>query len=217
MVAMIIGRAPRFPQRPHRARTVRQECPHWPRVGGGGGGGLRWLGPVVVPLLVDKRGMQAPGRGGGQAVKAQQECRSVGPGVGEGGGFGRVLPVYGRRGHVSSGGESALGSQAPPPIAPLPRLRPHTRHEIVPETVKPHHKTRQQHGGPCPSVRVATTAVPPLCDMPSGCCSFTGPWTVTRSSLRMLRRVAAFCRPLRPVLLLVLLPRLGSQVVHRAQ
>ena len=38
----------------------------------------------------------------------------------------------------------------------------------------------------------------PLCDIPSGCGSFTGPWTVTRSSLRMLRRVAAFCRPLRP-------------------
>ena len=35
----------------------------------------------------------------------------------------------------------------------------------------------------------------PLCDIPSGCCSFTGPWTVTRSSLRMLRRVAAFCCP----------------------
>ena len=34
---------------------------------------------------------------------------------------------------------------------------------------------------------------PPLCDIPSGCCSFTGPWTVTRSSLRMLRRVATFC------------------------
>ena len=33
---------------------------------------------------------------------------------------------------------------------------------------------------------------PPLCDIPSGCCSFTGPWTVTRSSLRMLRRVTAF-------------------------
>ena len=30
-----------------------------------------------------------------------------------------------------------------------------------------------------------------------------GPWTVTRSSLRMLRRVAAFCQPLRPVLMLV--------------
>ena len=24
---------------------------------------------------------------------------------------------------------------------------------------------------------------PPLCDIPSGCCFFTGPWTVTRSSL----------------------------------
>ena len=36
-----------------------------------------------------------------------------------------------------------------------------------------------------------------------GCCFFMGPWTVTHSSLRMLRRVAAFCRPLRPVLMLV--------------
>ena len=53
----------------------------------------------------------------------------------------------------------------------------------------------------------------PLCDIPSGCCSFTGPWTVTRSSLRMLRRDAAFCRPLRPVLLLVSFPRLRSPVV----
>ena len=32
----------------------------------------------------------------------------------------------------------------------------------------------------------------PLCDIPSGCCFFTGPWTVTRSSLRMLRRVAVY-------------------------
>ena len=53
----------------------------------------------------------------------------------------------------------------------------------------------------------------PLCDIPSGCCSFTGPWTVTRSSLRMLRRVAAFCRPLRPVLLLVSFPRSRSPAV----
>ena len=53
---------------------------------------------------------------------------------------------------------------------------------------------------------------PPLCDIPSGCCFFTGPWTVTRSSLRMLRRVAAFCRPLRPVLLLASFPRLRSPV-----
>ena len=54
---------------------------------------------------------------------------------------------------------------------------------------------------------------PPLCDIPSGCCFFTGPWTVTRSSLRMLRWVAAFCRPLRPVLLLVSFPRSWSPVV----
>ena len=54
---------------------------------------------------------------------------------------------------------------------------------------------------------------PPPCDIPSRCCSFTGPWAVTRSSLRMLRRVAAFCRQLRPVLLLVSFPRLWSPVV----
>ena len=84
------------------------------------------------------------------------------------------------------------------------------------------------HGGafpllPCPKgvLERLTTAGergvppvgPPLCDIPSGCCFFTGPWTVTRSSLRMLRRVVEFCRPLRPVLLLVLFPRLRSPVV----
>ena len=53
----------------------------------------------------------------------------------------------------------------------------------------------------------------PPWDVPSGCCFFTGPWTVTRSSLRMLRRVAVFCRPLRPVLLLVSFPRSQSPVV----
>ena len=53
----------------------------------------------------------------------------------------------------------------------------------------------------------------PLCDIPFGCCFFMEPWTVTRSSLRMLRRVAAFCRPLRPVLLLVSFPRSRSTVV----
>ena len=51
---------------------------------------------------------------------------------------------------------------------------------------------------------------PPPCDIPSGFCFFTGPWTVPRSSLRMLRRVAAFCRPLRPGLLLVLFPHSRS-------
>ena len=53
----------------------------------------------------------------------------------------------------------------------------------------------------------------PLCDIPFGYCFFTGPWTVTRSSIRMLRRVATFCRPLQPVLLLGSLPRLRSPVV----
>ena len=64
-----------------------------------------------------------------------------------------------------------------------------------------------------PIVDLWPLAPPPPCDIPSGCCSFTGPWTVTRSSLRMLRRVAAFCRPLRPVLLLVSFPRSQSPVV----
>ena len=54
---------------------------------------------------------------------------------------------------------------------------------------------------------------PPPCDIPSGCCFFTGPWTVTRSSLRMLRPVAAFCRPLRPVYLPVSCPRSRSPEV----
>ena len=59
-----------------------------------------------------------------------------------------------------------------------------------------------------PLVRKCTPSPP--CDIPLRCCFFTGPWTVTRSSLRMLRRVAAFCRPLRPVLLLVSLSQLSS-------
>ena len=39
------------------------------------------------------------------------------------------------------------------------------------------------------------------------------PWTVTRSSRRMLRRVTAFCRPLRPVFLVASFPRSRSPVV----
>ena len=62
----------------------------------------------------------------------------------------------------------------------------------------------------CPISHTTFTGPPnPLCDILSSCCSFTGPWTVTCSSLRMLRRVAAFCRPLRPVLLLVSFPRVA--------
>ena len=73
-----------------------------------------------------------------------------------------------------------------------------------------------EHSGECcarPLLSGKLCCVPsPLCDIPSGCCSFTGPWTVTRSSLRMLRRVTAFCRPLRPVLLLASFPRSRSPV-----
>ena len=54
------------------------------------------------------------------------------------------------------------------------------------------------------------TSLCPLCDIPSGCCFFTGPWTATCSSLRMLPRVAVFCRPLRPVFLLVSFSRWRS-------
>ena len=53
----------------------------------------------------------------------------------------------------------------------------------------------------------------PLCDIPSDFCFFTGPWTLTQSSLHMLRRGAALCRLLRPVLLLVLFPRPRGPVV----
>ena len=54
---------------------------------------------------------------------------------------------------------------------------------------------------------------PPLCDIPLGRCLFTRPWTVTRSSLRMLRRVTVFCRPLQPVFLLVSFLRQRSPAV----
>ena len=69
-------------------------------------------------------------------------------------------------------------------------------------------RTAVQHMAHC-----SGSARTPLCNIPSGCCFFTGPWTVTRSSLRMLRWVAAFCRPLRPLLLLVSFPRSRSPVV----
>ena len=68
-------------------------------------------------------------------------------------------------------------------------------------------------GEPRGNLTTSQRPPPPPCDIPLCCCSFTGPWTVTRSSLRMLRRVAAFCRPLRPVLLLVSFPRSRSPVV----
>ena len=69
---------------------------------------------------------------------------------------------------------------------------------------------RWPKGKSMPQVLRERGPLPPCvtrCDIPPGCCFFTEPWTVTCSSLRMLRRVAAFCRLLRPVLLLVSFPR----------
>ena len=42
--------------------------------------------------------------------------------------------------------------------------------------------------GAAPSEGYAIQSPPPPCDIPSHCCFFTGPWTVTHSSLRTLRR-----------------------------
>ena len=59
--------------------------------------------------------------------------------------------------------------------------------------------------GTGPAAMLLNTATS-LYDIPWGCCFFTGPWTVARSSLRMLCQVVAFCRPLQPVFLLVSFP-----------
>ena len=53
----------------------------------------------------------------------------------------------------------------------------------------------------------------PPCGIPSGCWFFTGPWTVTRSSLRMLHRVTAVSRPLQPVFFVVSFSRCRGPVV----
>ena len=59
----------------------------------------------------------------------------------------------------------------------------------------------------CPETPIACNRYP-RCDV--GCWFFTGLWTVTRSSLRMLRRVAALIQRLRPEPLLVSFPRSRS-------
>ena len=53
----------------------------------------------------------------------------------------------------------------------------------------------QSNGSHAANSHITGNRDPSFCDIPSGCCSFTGPWTVTRSSLCMLRQVAAFCCP----------------------
>ena len=55
-------------------------------------------------------------------------------------------------------------------------------------TVQPQPHTGAEY--PMNQTHPASPPPAPLCDIPSGCCSFTGPWTVTRSSLHMLCRVA---------------------------
>ena len=100
-------------------------------------------------------------------------------------------------GGVWPGGSKEGGSQPHPP---------HPPHILGPEAGRGRGYTPGQR---C----IGRGGGSPLCDIPSGCCFFTGPWTVTRSSLRMLRWVAAFCRPLRPLLLLVSFPRSRSPVV----
>ena len=80
----------------------------------------------------------------------------------------------------------------------------------VPSTDTPPPPTRAH---PTSAEEVRTPTTDPLCDIPLGYCFLKGPWTVTRSSLRMLRWVAAFCRALRPVLLLVPFARSRSPVV----
>ena len=117
--------------------------------------------------------------------------------------------------------QSARASVARAPPSPVARPRPHTacgpQDGAVPRGGRG--GVRDRGHAPDPpkeGVRpshVRWGRVLPPCDSPSGCCSFTGPWTVTPSALRMLRRVAAFCRPLRPVLLPVSFPRSRSPVV----
>ena len=96
-------------------------------------------------------------------------------------------------------------------FAPLPNPKAYTASRTRCTAKAP--GSRQGKSSPRALKTKSSHDIIPLCDIPSGCYSFTGPWTVTRSSLRMLRRVAAFCWPLRPVLLLVLFPRSRSPVV----
>ena len=133
-------------------------------------------------------GIRAAGGGGGAPGGLVGGGGPSGAIRGGGGGWGGVQVGPGV--HVASGALGAHGRLRATPLA-----------------------TNCWPGGGGPSWRPRTRGVAPPCHIPSGCCSFTGPWTVTRSSLRMLRRVAAFCRPLRPVLLLVSFPRSRSPVV----
>ena len=133
---------------------------------------------------------------------------------------------------LGGGGASEPLIQPPPPPPPregasegrlsffhvshaYPMTKPLALSQSVPVPVPVTVSLQEGGGGHPPLVvsRSITLPPPPCVTFRRGAVSLQGPWTVTRSSLRMLRRVAAFCRPLRPVLPLVSFPRSRSPVV----
>ena len=161
----------------------------------GGGGGSE--GSVPLGQCLQRLCLFSHGHGDSRTpTKAMCVCPSAPSSRRSGwGGLDKSVGVPGVQ--WGGGGVGVLAHQqvAPMPL-PLSCTAPSTPQTQVLSPLPP----------PCP-------APPPPYDIPSGRRFFTGPWTVTRSSLRMLRRVAVFCRPLRPVLLLVSFPRLRSPVV----
>ena len=76
-----------------------------------------------------------------------------------------------------------------PPFSPPPRpLSPPPPPLDTGCIVGKNVQEEQGQGEDCPwgTLAVDQLCDPPLCDILSGCCFFTGPWTVTRSSLRVL-------------------------------
>ena len=167
--------------------------------------------PVVTQGRVRVAAEEGGGRGGGSGLVATGGvglCRTRGPGycVGQapsGGGSPGLHPGFSRA------AQQLPRVYAPDPALPLPPAAPWVVRGCSPASPQllPRMNIRKRGVFPRSPPR------PPLCDIPSGCWYYTGPWTVTRSSLRMLRRVATFCRPLRLVLLLVSFPRSRSPAV----
>ena len=120
------------------------------------------------------------------------------------------------RGPPPPGGVRGLEPRPPPPLH-LRNPPPPGQHKIKTNgraaSYRRPSRFERRPPPPPPQLGMCHPPPPPLCDIPSGCCFFTGPWTITRSSLRMLRRVTAFCQSLQPVLLLVSFPRSRSPVV----
>ena len=197
----------------------------------GGGGGTRpwWLallacGGAYWPLALEPSAMTGGGGSRGGWGASSYGCQPFQYIVGdatptthwsskvkvpEGVGFGTRPEGRGGGGaRVSRGSIPQLRIATPPSPTSTPPPRGHTRRN--PQHVAP----GRAPGRTRPTARLqGLPPPPPPCDIPSGCCSFMGPWTVPRSSLRMLRQVAAFCRLLRPVLRLVSFPRSRSPVV----